>query len=124
MRKGCGSSDFEGAGRRRLLLLLFAAALMGCFLTAGVFAVPALAQKKPPPATLDLNSATAKQLEELPGVGPVTAKAIVDFRQKAGPFKRVEDLLVIRGISERKLKEIRPYITIKPPGKPAKPAKP
>src|ERR1700722_9549809 len=84
----------------RDLLLAFAAILAACFLID-----PALAQKKPPPPNpLDLNSATQKELQELPGIGPVTAKAIVDFRQKGGPFRRVDDLLVVRGISEARLK--------------------
>jgi competence protein ComEA len=58
-----------------------------------------------------------RELEQLPGVGPTTAKAIVDFRTKAGRFRRVNDLLIIRGISETKLKKMRPYITIGPPAK-------
>jgi competence protein ComEA len=78
------------------------------------------AQKRAPAAPLDLNSATVKQLVTLPGVGPTTARAIVEFRDKSGPFRRVEDLLAIRGISPRKLEQLRPYVTVAP----AKPAKP
>jgi comEA protein len=84
------------------------------------------AQKKQPPETpIDLNVANIKELEQLPGVGPTTAKAIIDFRTKSGRFHRVEDLLVIRGISEAKLKKMRPYITVGPPPatKPATPPK-
>ena len=84
------------------------------------------AQKKQPPDTpIDLNVANIKELEQLPGVGPTTAKAIIDFRTKSGRFHRVEDLLVIRGISEAKLKKMRPYITVGPPPatKPSLPAK-
>ena len=90
-----------------------------------------LAQKKrPPSAPIDLNAANTKELAQLPGIGAVTAKAIVQFRQKGGPFRRVEDLLVVRGISPNKLKAIRPYVFVKsatppkpPPAKPsAKPA--
>jgi comEA protein len=80
-------------------------------------ASPAFAKKTPAPHSIDLNSATIKELEQLPGVGPTTAKAIVDFRTKTGRFRRVDDLLVIRGISESKLKKMRPYITIAPPPK-------
>jgi len=58
-----------------------------------------------------------KELEQLPGVGPTTAKAIVEFRTRSGRFRRIDDLLVIRGISEAKLKKMRPYITIAPPVK-------
>lgn len=101
-------------------------AAMVVAVVAGVgFATPGFAQKKTPPLTpIDLNVANAKELEQIPGIGPVTAKAIVDFRQKSGSLKRVEDLLVIRGISERKLKQIRPYVTVVSPPKPAATAKP
>ena len=72
-------------------------------------------KKQPPIKPLDLNTATIEQLQQLPGVGPTTAKAIVRFREKSGPFRRVEDLLVIRGISKAKLEKLRPYITVSPP---------
>lgn len=73
------------------------------------------AQKKPPALPLDLNTATSDQLLELPGVGPSTAKAIIHFREKSGPLKRVDDLLAIHGISKARLEKLRPYITVKPP---------
>jgi len=82
-----------------------------------VFAGSALAKKTPPAHPIDINTATIKELEQLPGVGPTTAKAIVEFRTRSGRFRRVNDLLVIRGISESKLKKMRPYITIAPPPK-------
>jgi competence ComEA-like helix-hairpin-helix protein len=69
-------------------------------------------KKKPPSAPLDLNSATPGQLEQLPGIGPSAAQAIVNFRTKSGPFRRVDDLLAIRGISQRKLDQIRPYVMV------------
>jgi competence protein ComEA len=78
-------------------------------------------KKTPPAAPLDLNAATATQLVQVPGIGAATARAIVQFRQKSGPFQRVEDLLAIRGISARKLAQIRPYVTVvkRPPLKPS-----
>ncbi|HKV05952.1 MAG TPA: helix-hairpin-helix domain-containing protein [Candidatus Acidoferrales bacterium] len=77
---------------------------------------PGFAKKVPPPLhSVDLNTANIKEFEQLPGVGPTTAKAIVEFRAKSGRFRRVEDLLAIRGISEAKLEKIRPYVTIGPP---------
>ena len=76
----------------------------------------ALAQKKLPPAkALDLNSATVEQLQSVPGIGPKTAAAIVNFRTKGGPFRRVDDLLAIKGISKRKLEELRPYVIVVSP---------
>jgi competence ComEA-like helix-hairpin-helix protein len=72
--------------------------------------------KKPLPSRpMDLNTATLEQLERLPGVGPVTAQRILDFRKSSGPFLKVEDLLAVKGISSKRLEKIRPYITVKPP---------
>jgi comEA protein len=73
------------------------------------------AQKKPPANPIDLNTATLEQLEQLPGIGPNTAKEIIRFREKGGPFKRIEDLRAIHGISKSKLEKIRPYVTVTPP---------
>ena len=88
------------------------ALLLGLLVSVAALAQP---QKKPDPAEpLNLNTATVEQLQKLPGIGPTTAKAIVRFREKSGPFRRVEDLLVIRGITKKKLKKMRPYVTIKP----------
>jgi competence ComEA-like helix-hairpin-helix protein len=116
--------------RARDLLLAFGGVMLALALC--LLAGSALAQKKQPPAApLDLNAASAKELAELPGVGKVTASAIIQFRQKAGPFRRVEDLLAVRGISANKLKAIRPYVFVKSaaptkpaPAKPVTPAKP
>jgi competence protein ComEA len=74
----------------------------------------ALAQKTPPPHPINLNTATIAQLEQLPGIGASTAKSIIDFRERSGPFQRVEDLLAIKGISKSKLEKLRPYVTIVP----------
>jgi competence protein ComEA len=88
-----------------------------CLFVLGVVGVHA-AKKKPPAKPLNLNAATAAQLEQLPGVGPTIAKAIVRFREKSGPFKRVEDLLAIRGITKKRLEKLRPYVFVAPAKKP------
>jgi competence ComEA-like helix-hairpin-helix protein len=74
------------------------------------------ADTKTPPAphSVDLNSATSQQLEELPGIGPTRANAILEFRKKNGRFRSVNDLLVVKGISRKELEKIRPYIVVKP----------
>lgn len=81
----------------------------------------AQAKKQPPSKPIDLNVANIKELQELPGVGAVTAQRIIDMRQKSGRFHRVEDLLAIRGISQKKLDAMRPYVTVsaQPPPSPA-----
>src|SRR6202140_907684 len=83
-----------------------------------------LAQKQRPAKPIDLNVATIKELEELPGVGKVTAQRILDARQKSGRFRRVEDLLSIRGISTKRLEILRPYVTVSSPPPPSATKKP
>lgn len=95
----------------RRVTIYFAAVLL--VLCAGQSA--ARTKKHPPAKPIDLNTATLSQLEELPGVGPVTAKDILDFRAKSGPFKRVDDLLSVHRISQKKLDKLRPYVKVGPP---------
>ena len=65
-----------------------------------------------PSAPLDLNAADADQLDELPGVGPATAAAIVAYRDQHGPFRSVEGLLEVRGIGPAKLDQLRALVTV------------
>ncbi len=66
----------------------------------------------PPATVIDINKATVDDLQKLPGIGPSLAKQIVVYRQKNGPFRRVEDLMVIKGIGIKKWKAIRPYVKV------------
>lgn len=61
---------------------------------------------------LDVNRATEAQLDELPGVGPATAAAIVAHRDRNGPFASVEELGEVRGIGPAKLEALRPLVTV------------
>lgn len=65
-------------------------------------------------APLDLNTATAAELEELPGIGPALAARIVAWREREGPFRSVDELAEIAGISARMVDEIRPLVTVAP----------
>jgi len=58
-------------------------------------------------AVVNINSASQKQLEELPGVGPAKAKAIIDYRKKNGPFKAVEDIKKVDGIGDATYDQIK-----------------
>jgi hypothetical protein len=73
---------------------------------------PALAEEKEFPSDLvDLNSAIEAELIQLPGVGEVIAQRIIRHREISGPFRSVNELLVIRGISRKKLEALRPLVT-------------
>lgn len=85
---------------------------LGVFLAGLIGFGSAIAQKRPPATRVNLNSASIGQLELLPGVGPVIAASIVDFREKSGRFQRVEDLLAVKGVSEAKLEKLRPFVTV------------
>ena len=61
---------------------------------------------------IDINSADAALLDELPGVGPSTAAAIIAHREKEGPFTSVDGLLDVRGIGEAKLEGLRDLVTV------------
>jgi competence protein ComEA len=64
------------------------------------------------PAPININSAKAIELEKLPGIGEALAARIVQHRDRFGPFRRPEHLLMVRGISDRKFRELRPLITV------------
>jgi competence protein ComEA len=64
------------------------------------------------PAPLNINTARPVELEKLPGIGEALAARIVQQRERFGPFRRPEHLLTVRGISERKFRELRPLITV------------
>jgi competence ComEA-like helix-hairpin-helix protein len=63
-------------------------------------------------AALDLNRATAAELDALPGIGPVLAGRIVARRQRQGPYRRPEDLLEVAGIRQRLFERLRPLVTV------------
>ena len=68
-----------------------------------------------PDDRLDINSAGPRELESLPGIGPVLARRIVEFRTKNPPFRRVEEILIVRGIGRRKFEALRDRIRVGAP---------
>jgi competence protein ComEA len=61
---------------------------------------------------LDINRASAAELESLPGIGPVIAERIIAYRQEHGPFATIEDLDDVQGISRRMVEDLRPFISV------------
>ena len=73
---------------------------------------PNSTRDRSPAGTLDLNHATAAQLEQLPDVGPVTAAAIVAWREQHGRFSRVEELQEVDGIGPKTYARIAPLVRV------------
>ncbi len=70
-------------------------------------------QQSDPPLKIDLNSATASELVRLPGIGPVLAVRIIEYRSADASFSAIEDVMKVRGIDRSKFAAIRHYITVK-----------
>ena len=65
-----------------------------------------------PPGQLDLNTATLDQLEELPGIGPVLAQRILDYRTTHGQFTSVDELLEVSGIGDQRFAELKDLVRV------------
>jgi competence protein ComEA len=66
-------------------------------------------------APVDLNTASAAQLASLPGIGVVTAERIIEYRDKNGGFRKVEELMNVRGVGEKSFLKLKPIVTVTPP---------
>lgn len=64
---------------------------------------------------MNLNTATEMQLATLPGIGPKTASLIMQYRQKSGGFKKIEEIMNVRGVGEKSFLKLKPLITVTPP---------
>jgi len=66
---------------------------------------------------LDLNRATGKDFDSLPGIGPQLAERIVEYRQSVGAFHSLDELQEVKGIGKKKFERIRPLVTVMPDGR-------
>jgi competence protein ComEA len=81
-------------------------------LVAGSDAGPTSAEQTAHGTPIDLNRASQQQLEELPGVGPSIAAAIVEHRERNGPYRSVDDLVDVRGIGTARLEQLRDLVRV------------
>jgi competence protein ComEA len=90
-------------------------------LVMALASAPAVAQSGETKATatasapVNLNTATPAELERLPGIGAALAARIVEYREKNAGFKKVEELMNVRGIGEKAFLNLKPQITVTPP---------
>ena len=91
-----------------------------------VCSAPAAAQRatKPTPApaapstqVVNLNTAPATEIAGLPGIGPKTAELVVQYREKNGSFKKIEEIMNVKGIGEKTFLKLKDRITVAPPAK-------
>ncbi len=77
-----------------------------------VVGAPAAGAGGAPPGKVSLNSATVAELDALPGVGPVTAQRIVDYRTTRGPFRDLGELRHVEGIGDAKFERLKELVTV------------
>ena len=97
-----------------VIVIIFALLPVGCMQRTRE---PRLQRSTADASTIDvrrinINAASAAELEALPGIGRAIAERIVAHRSQHGPFRRVEHVMLVRGISERKFLDIQPLITV------------
>ena len=100
---------------RRSFVLVCALAMLIAGAPAVVAAQEKAAKPKPAPAVttpVNLNTATAADLQALPGVGAATARLIIEHREKNGGFKKIEELMNIKGIGEKSFLKLKPMVTV------------
>jgi competence protein ComEA len=100
-----------------MIRTLFPALVLGALIAAHPLAQADTAPKAStrvvkPVGIVNINTATAAELEQLPGIGPKTAARIVDYRQKKGPFKKIEELMNVQGIGEKSFLKLRAQLTV------------
>jgi competence protein ComEA len=74
-----------------------------------------------PAMVVNINTATAADLERLPGIGPSRARAILALRERLGRFRRIEQLILVRGIGRATFRKLRPLVTVQDPPDPPGP---
>jgi comEA protein len=94
--------------REKLKIRFFLFLLASCFF----FAAMSGAAKKPPLKPININTANSEELQQVPGIGPVTAEKILQMRKSYGAFKSVDDLLAIKGLGKKRLEKMRKYLTV------------
>jgi len=105
---------------RRVLDVWFVLCLIGGVVSLCCAAPAAAAPGAPEGASaqvkgqgsVDVNAASEEELVNVPGIGKSLARRIVEFREKNGPYRQIEDLLKIQGIGEKSLQKLRPYLSV------------
>jgi len=98
----------------RILCALLVAVCLFSAPTAAVAQAKAPSRKAAaaPVSVVNLNTATASQIATLPGIGETAAQRIIEYREKNGGFKKVEELMNVKGIGEKSFLKLKPLVTL------------
>ena len=86
--------------------------LLALMLVGATAEVVAAGPASNPTDLVDLNNASVDELQGIPGIGKVMAQRIVAWRDEHGPFRRVEDLMKVKGVGEKTFDKLRPYVKV------------
>jgi competence protein ComEA len=100
---------------RTVIGMILAVWLAGAPMAQAAAAPQDAADTKAVGAAVNLNTASASQLEAVPGIGPKMAQRIVEYRQKNGAFKKIEELMNVKGIGEKSFLKLKAHITVSAP---------
>jgi len=84
----------------------------GAVISAQSKSSPTTSGKPAVTGTININTATAADLQRLPGIGAKTASRVIEYRQKNGPFKKVEELMNVRGVGEKNFLKLKNQISV------------
>ena len=98
----------------RVLCALLVAGSLGVASTvaAAQSKAPSTKAAPAPESVVNLNTATATQIATLPGIGETAAQRIIEYREKNGGFKKVEELMNVKGIGEKSFLKLKPLVTV------------
>ena len=96
------------------LITLALCGVLAAMMPAIAAAAPTTQDQTPQKPTINLNTATVEQLATLPGIGPKTAERIIEYRTKAGGFKKIEELMNVKGIGEKSFLKLKPLVSAPP----------
>jgi competence protein ComEA len=100
---------------RTVIGMILAVWLAGAPMAQAAAAPQDAADTKAVGAAVNLNTASASQLEAVPGIGSKMAQRIVEYRQKNGAFKKIEELMNVKGIGEKSFLKLKAHITVSAP---------
>lgn len=97
---------------RTIVIITACCALISCQISTGENRAPQTAKKTSPENAVNINTASAEELEKIPYIGGKIAARIVAHRTANGPFRKVEHLMLVDGISDQRFRQIKEFVRV------------